>query len=146
MKALVSILVALILILAAPVLAGNPQKTPVASIIDHRASLGLTDSQVKKLQIIEDTAVQKMTDARVQADIRLSQIESFTSDWTNMNSLAVNSLVKEYFDFLSQVKAAELHAIIQARAVLKYEQLTRFQQLVSIESLILHMESELALR
>ena len=63
-----------------------------------------------------------------------------------MNGVAVRALLKEYYGFLSEYKKAELNAIIQARAILEYKQLTKYQQLVSIKSLILDMENELALR
>jgi len=126
--------------------AGNFYKTPVSQLLSHREAIDLTDNQVKKLEIIEDTAAQKMADAKVQADMRLVEIEKFTSDWTNMNGTAVRTLLKEYYEFMAQYKGAELNAICQARAILDFKQLTKFQQLVSIESLILDMESELALR
>jgi hypothetical protein len=106
----------------------------------------LTNSQVKKLTIIENTAREKMASARLQADIRLQEIERFTSNWTNMNGTAVRGLIKEYYAILTQYKTAELNAIIQARAILEYEQLSKFQQLESIEPLRLDMEQELALR
>jgi len=146
MRSIVSMITIFVLTLTISADAGSLHKTPVTKLIDHSATLGLTDSQVKKLRIIEDTAAQKMTEARLQADIRLTEIEKFTTDWTNMNGTAVRSLLKEYYEFLSQYKYAELNAIIQARSILDYNQLTRFQQLVSIESLILRMEDDLALR
>lgn len=141
----ISILIA-ILAFTISASAGNIYKTAVAQLLEHRSTLGLTDSQIKKLQIIEDTASQKMSEAKLYADMRLNEIEKFTSNWTNMNGTAVRGLLKEYYDFLTQYKSAELNAIIQARAILDYDQLARYQQLVSIESLILDMESDLALR
>ncbi len=120
------------------------QGTAVAKIIACKASLNLSDSQVKKLEIVDRTAVEKMTQAKNQAEIRLNEIEKFTSNWTNMNSMAVNSLIKEYYDFMADYKSAEVQAIIRARAILDVEQLTKFQQLVSIQTLMLNMEQDLA--
>lgn len=146
MKKVTAILMAGILSLALAASAGNLPSTQVSQIIELRSSLDLTNSQVKKLQIIEDTAREKMTRARFQADIRLQEIEKFTSNWTNMNGTAVRGLIKEYYAMLTEYKTAELNAIVQARAILEYEQLSKFQQLESIESLRLDMERELTLR
>lgn len=146
MKKITAILMAGFLSMALAASAGNLPETQVSQILEHRSSLDLTNSQVKKLRIIEDTAREKMTYARMQADIRLHEIEKFTSNWTNMNGTAVRGLIKEYYGFLTQYKTAELNAIVQARGILEYEQLSKFQQLESIESLMLDMERELALR
>lgn len=146
MKPVISMLLAAMFLFTISASAGNLCKTPVSKLLKHADALSLTDGQVRKLQIVEDTAVQKMTEAKVQADIRLAEIEKFTCDWTNMNGTAVRTLLKEYYNFMAEYKSAELNAICQARAILDFNQLTRFQQLVSIESLILNMESEIALR
>lgn len=146
MKTTASTIIVTILILSVSAAAGNTFNTPVSEILEHGKALGLTESQVKKLSIIEDSAAHRMSDAKLQADIRLAEIEKFTSNWTNMNGVAVRGLLKEYYEFLSQYKKAELNAIIQARAILEYKQLTKYQQLVSIESLILDMENQLALK
>lgn len=148
MRFLISMLMAMILIfsLSASTSADNTYSTQVAQLLEYKTSLQLTDSQVKKLEIIERTAARKMVDAKLQADIRLSEIERFTSNWTNMNGTAVRGLLKEYYNFLAEYKTAEINAVIQARAILDYDQLNKYQQLVSIKSLILNMEQELAIR
>ncbi len=146
MKKVTVILMAGFLSLAMAASAGNLPATQVSQILELRSSLELTNSQIKKLTIIENTAREKMVYARLQADIRLQEIERFTSNWTNMNGTAVRGLIKEYYAILTEYKTAELNAIIQARAILEYEQLSKFQQLESIESLRLNMEQELALR
>ncbi len=146
MRKITAILMAGILSLALTVSAGTLPATQVSQILEHQSSLELTNSQINKLTIIENTAREKMTYARMQADIRLQEIEKFTSNWTNMNGTAVRGLIKEYYDILSQYKTAELNAIVQARAIHEYEQLSKFQQLESIESLMINMERELALR
>jgi len=126
--------------------AGNLYETPVAQLISHKDALQLNDGQVKKLTIIEDTAAEKMFEAKSQADIRLTEIERFTCDWTNLNGTAVRGLVKEYYNLIAEYKSAELNAICQARAILDFKQLQKFQQLVSIKTLMLNMESEIALK
>jgi hypothetical protein len=146
MKKALALIVIVFMAAASVSYAGVVPTTQVSKILENKASLVLTDSQVKKLEIVEKTAQQKMMEARVQADIRLTEIERFTSNWTNMNSQSVSSLVKEYFGYLEDYKMAELGAIIKARAILEYDQLSKFQQLVSIQTLMLHMEQELAIR
>jgi len=136
---------ALVMITAISVSAGNLPTTQIVKILDHRASLGLTDSQVKKLEQISKNAVEKMIEAKGQANIRLQEIEKFTSNWTNLNGTAVRQLIQEYYNFMAAYKAAEVNAIIQARAVLKPEQLSKYQQLASIDALIISMERDLAL-
>jgi len=146
MKKIVAMILTASLVFAMTASAGNMVSTPISKILQHKDALGLTDGQVKKLSIIEDSAAQRMFEAKTQADIRLKEIEEFTSNWTNMNSTAVKSLLKEYYNFMEQYKATELNAIVQARAILEFTQLTRYQQLVSMESLMLDMEKEVALR
>jgi hypothetical protein len=124
--------------------AGQAAGTQISRIIEYKTTLSLTDSQVKKLEIVQKTAQQKMDEAKFQAGIRLSEIEKFTSNWTNMNSVAVLGLIKEYFKYQTDYKTAEMEAIIRARAILDMDQLARFQQLVSIEGLMLKMEQDLA--
>ena len=132
------------LMAALPSNAGQIPGTQINKILDYKASLELTSSQVKKLELVQRTAQQKMDDSKFQADIRLNEIQKFTSDWTNMNSVAVLSLIKEYFKYQTDYKTAELEAVIQARAILNMNQLARFQQLVSIETLMLGMEQGVA--
>lgn len=146
MKKVATIIVAGVLALSVMASAGNIPSTQVSSILEYRTSLDLTDSQVRKLTIIENTASEKMIYARLQADIRLAEIEKFTSNWTNMNGTAVRNLIKEYYDFMTEYKTAELNAVVQARTILDYDQLNKYQQLVSIKTLMLDMEREVALR
>ena len=140
------IAMAMVMIFAITSMAVDLPKTQVSKILEYKTSLALTDSQIKKLEIVEKTTQQKLMDAKVQADIRLAEIEKFTSNWTDMNSIAVQSLVKEYYDFMANYKIAELEAIIKARTILEVNQLSKFQQLVSVESMMIHMEAELAIR
>ncbi len=142
----IGIAMAMVMIFATASMAVDLPKTQVTKILEYRTSLSLTDSQVKKLEIIEKTTQQKLMDAKVQADIRLAEIEKFTSNWTDMNSIAVQGLVKEYYDFLANYKIAELEAIVRARTILDMGQLSKFQQLVTVESMMIHMEAELAVR
>jgi hypothetical protein len=137
------------LLAALPSFAGenqNHQGTQISRILENKTILSLSDSQVKKLEIVQKTTEEKMAQAKGQADIRQEEIEKFTSNWNNMNSIAVLSLVKEYFKYLSDYKTAEVEAIIKARAILDTNQLAKFQQLVSIEVMMINMEQSLALK
>jgi len=146
MKLITTILMIVSMAAASVSFAGETPQTQVNKVLELKGSLNLTQSQVKKLEVVERTAEQKMMDAKAQSDIRLNEIEKFTSDWTNMNSIAVMTLIKEYFKFMTDYKTAELEAVLRARAILDSTQLSKFQQLVSIESLMLKMETDLALR
>jgi hypothetical protein len=142
--ALTALLFLGLLMTAIPSCADQASGTQISKIIEYKATLGLTDSQVKKLDLVQRTAQQKMDEAKGQADIRLTEIERFTSNWSDMNSIAVMSLIKEYFGYLANYKSAELEAIIRARAILSMDQLNKFQQIVSIQTMILKMEPGLA--
>jgi hypothetical protein len=136
----------LALFIAANTFAGDLPQTQISRILEHKSSLTLSASQVKKLEIVERTAQQKMLEARGQADIRMSEIQKFSSNWNAMNGVAVLGLVKEYFKFMTDFKSAEVEAIIRAREILEANQLIRFQQLVSIQSLMVKMEEGLTVR
>jgi hypothetical protein len=144
-KALVIFSMAMLL-MASVSFAGDLPKTQIAQILENKTSLGLTDSQVKKLGQVERNAQQKMLESKAQADIRMAEIEKFTSDWSNMNGVAVMGLIKEYFKYMTDYKSAEVEAIIRAREVLDSDQLIKYQQLASIQSLMVKMEKELAAR
>jgi len=146
MKKIIVLTSMIILLFAIAAQAGNLPCTHISNILKHESSLQLTDSQVKRLQAIENLAKQKMIESRIQAGIRLAEIERFSSNWSSMNGVAVRQLVKEYNGFLADFKNAEVEAIIQARGVLSQYQLTQFQQLVSIEALMVKMDSQFALR
>jgi hypothetical protein len=149
MKSVIAITTVLflgLLMTAVPSYAGQAPGTHIAKILEYKGSLNLSDSQVKKLEIIQNTTKQKMDEAKFQADIRLDEIEKFTSNWTEMNSVAVLGLIKEYFQYQTDFKTAEMLAIIQARAILSMDQLTQFQQLVMIESLMIDMEHGIAIK
>jgi hypothetical protein len=144
-KALVIFSMAMLL-MASVSFAGDLPKTQIAQILENKTSLGLTDPQVNKLGQVERNAQQKMLESKAQADIRMAEIEKFTSDWSNMNGVAVMGLIKEYFKYMTDYKSAEVEAIIRAREVLDSDQLIKYQQLASIQSLMVKMEKELAAR
>ena len=118
--------------------------TPIDKILKYKNGLGLTDSQIKKLTIINRTIVDKMIQVRAQADIRKLEIDDFTANWANMHGRAVDHNIKEYYKFLADLKTLELEAIMKTKAVLSREQLKKYTELASIESMIIKLDSELA--
>ena len=144
MKRIMISILALAITTAVEVSAGNLPTTQVSKILQHKSALELTDTQIKKLEQIDKNAVEKMVEAHGQANIRLQEIEKFTSNWTNLNGTAVRQLIAEYYNFMTAYKSAEVNAILQARGILKTEQLTKYQQLASIDALMIYMEREMA--
>ena len=85
--------VVLALVTAAPVTlhAGNNiPTTAISKVLNYKNGLQLTESQIKKLTIIDRTIVDKMIQTKGQAQIRKMEIDKFTSNWTNMHGTAVN--------------------------------------------------------
>ncbi len=146
MKKLTIIMLASMVLLTSFAFAGNLPVPRVSQILEHKSPLDLDAKQVKKLEIIDKVAMEKMVEAKGQANIRLLEIEKFTSNWTQLNGTAVRGLIKEYYKYMAEYKYAEVNAILQARGILKQEQLNKFQQLASIEALMINMENGLALK
>ena len=118
--------------------------TAIDKILEYRSGLNLTDAQVRKWSTINATLTEKMVEAKHQADLRKQEIDEFTSNWSSMHGTAVDHLIKEYFDFMTQLKLLELVAISKAGAVLNAEQLRKFSGLSSIETMMLKFENQLA--
>ena len=137
----------LVMVTAAPtaLFAGNNiPATAISKVLDYKYGLQLTESQIKKLTIIDRTIVDKMIQIRGKAQIRKMEIDEFTSNWTSIHGTAVNHIIKEYYQFLAKLKELELEAIMKTKAVLTREQIKKFVQLASIEVMIIKLETELA--
>jgi hypothetical protein len=118
----------------------NLPTTPIAKVLNYKSGLALTDSQIRKLTILDNTTKEKMIQAKAQAQIRKQEIDKFTSNWVMMNGVACCQLVKEYYQYLAELKTLEINAIMQARAVLTEDQLRKFRELASLESMMLNLE------
>jgi len=116
-------------------------QTAINKILDHKSGLELTDSQLKKLSVINSVIIEKMIQVRTQAEIRKMEIDEFTSNWTNIHSTASDHIIKEYYSFLAKLKSLELEAITKARAVLTREQLKAYANLSSIEAMMIKLDS-----
>ena len=123
---------------------GDVPETPITKILSCKTGLQLSDSQIKKLTILDNNLKNQIIQLRCQAQIRKTEIDNFTSNWLNMYGTAVRQLIKEYYNFLADIKLLNIKAIMQARGVLTREQLKKFTELVSIESMIQKMESGIA--
>ena len=66
-----------------------------------REDLGLSESQARRLKSVVRLGQRKMLEARAQAEIRLQEISKVSTDWSDINGLAIKSLIKEYYGFLS---------------------------------------------
>jgi len=122
----------------------NLPTTPIAKVLNYKGGLALTDSQIKKLTILDNTTKEKMIQVKAQAQIRKQEIDKFTGNWDMMNGTACCQLVKEYYQFLAELKTLEINAIMQTRAVLSQDQLRKFTELASLESMILNLEPSIS--
>jgi len=144
------ILTLFMLTIAAPAMAYADEQTPqnvhtaIDQILAYKSGLQLTDSQVHKLEIVNKVILQKMGELMHQADIRKSEIDDYTSNWSTMHGTAVDYMIKEYYQFMADLKNLELEAIMKARAILNEDQLKKFHDLASIQSLVVRVENELA--
>jgi len=146
-SSLVILAVALVVTLAAPGISFADYKVPqtaINKILEYKVGLQLSDSQCKKLSIMNSVIIDKMIQVRAQAEIRKTEIDKFTSDWTIMNGTAVEYTIKEYYQFLAELKSLELEAIMKTKAILSREQLKQYSDLAEIESMIIKVDTELA--
>lgn len=118
--------------------------TPIAKVLNYKGGLELTDSQIKKLTILDNTTKEKMIQVRAKAQVRKQEIDKFTGNWDMMNGTACCQLVKEYYQYLAELKTLEITAIMQTRAVLSEAQLRKFTELASLESMILDLEPSIS--
>lgn len=144
------ILTLLMLTIAAPAMSyADEQKTQdihtaIDQILAYKSGLQLTDSQIHKLELVNKVIVQKMGQIKNEAAIRKTEIDDYTSNWATMHGTAVDYMIKEYYQYMADLKNLELEAIMKARAILNEDQLKKFHDLASIQSLIIRVENELA--
>ena len=146
-SAITALAFALALMVAAPAISyagSNIPTTAINEVLDLQFSLSLTEAQINKLTGYNAKIVDKMIQTRAQAEIRKSEIDEFTSDWSKIHGLATSQLVKEYYGYMADYKELELEAIMRARAVLTREQMRNFIQLASIQNMMMKLETEVA--
>jgi hypothetical protein len=144
-NSLAAIVVMFVIAMPAILLAqSNLPTTPISKVLNYKGGLALTDSQVKKLTILDNTIKEKMIQVKAQAQLRKQEIDKFTGNWDMMNGTACCQLVKEYYQYLTELKTLEINAIMQSRAVLTEDQLRKFTELASLESMILDLEPSIS--
>ncbi|OGC91036.1 MAG: hypothetical protein A2W25_08145 [candidate division Zixibacteria bacterium RBG_16_53_22] len=119
-------------------------RTRVCQILDRREDLGLSESQARRLKSVVQLGQRKMLEARAQAEIRLQEISKVSTDWSDINGLAIKSLIKEYYGFLSDYITADLECITNASKVLDRDQLASLGKYLSPDSLQLDPSIEIA--
>lgn len=147
-KILISLtVILLVLFVGAPAMSFAQEyqpKTAIDKIFEFQIGLGLSDAQMRTLTIVNRTIIQKMVEAKHQADLRKAEIDKFTSNWSSMHGTAVNHIIKEYYDFMTELKRLELEAITKAKTILDSDQLKKFSELSSIETMMIKVEGQLA--
>ena len=134
----------LVLIIGLPVLtyAGNLPETPITKILNYKSGLVLTDSQVKNLELINNNIINKMLQFRSQAQICKTRIDEYSKNWTDLTNPQVKGAVKEYYHCQAELKALEFEAMAQAGKILSPEQITKFNDLASIELMMINDKAD----
>lgn len=130
----------MLLTIGLPVLcfAGNLPETPITRILNYKSGLVLTDSQVKNLELINNGIINKMLQFRSQAQICKSRIDKYSKNWTDLTNPQVKSAVKEYYHCQAELKTLEFEAMAQAGKILSTEQIEKFNDLASIELMMIN--------
>lgn len=124
-------------------IAGNLPETPINNILNHKSGLDLTDTQAKQLSLINNNIINKMLQVRTKAYTHQSEIDKAGDDWSSLDGVKVKSAVKEYFQCQADLKMLEFEAMAQASKILSPDQIKRFNELVSIELIMLDMEQDM---
>ena len=144
---MITALMAFVLVIASPVMMSAQEARPytaIDKILAYKQGLQLTDSQLKQLDRANVAIMARINETRKQAELCKMEIDDFTANWSSTHGTAVDYIIKEYYDYLAELKKLELEAIMKARAILTAEQLKRFTELSSIETMMLRVENELA--
>jgi len=133
------------LAIAAPtdLIAGNLPETPINKILNYKTGLDLTDVQTKQLTLINNNIVNKMLQVRAQASSHKNEIDMASNDWSKLDNPQVKGAVKEYYKCQADMKNLELEAMAQASKILSADQIKKFNELVSIELIMINIEREM---
>ncbi len=125
-------------------IAGNLPETPITKILSYKNGLGLSDTQTKQLTLINNNIVNQMLQIRSQASMHKSEIDDASWDWSNMNNPQIKSAVREYFKCQADMKNLEFEAMAKASQVLSEDQIRKFNDLATIELIMVDMERDMA--
>lgn len=120
----------------------NIPKTAINGILAHQNGLELTEAQVKKLDKFNKDIIEKMIQVKARVDIRKLEVDKLSGDWTKVHGMATDRLINEYYDLLAKLKQLELEAIMKAKGVLTVEQMRHYAELVSIEAMMIKLDSD----
>jgi len=112
--------------------AGNLPQSPIDQILDHKADLQLSESQIKNLTLINSGIINKMLQCKSQIQINKTEIEKYATNWADMENPKFKSTVKDYYRCLADMKALEFKALAQASKILTPNQIKEFSEQVSI--------------
>jgi hypothetical protein len=115
-------------------------RTHICPLLDHSKEIGLSESQIKRLQVVIAVGQEKMLESRSQAEIRLQEIRRISSDWANLDGLVIRNLVKEYYDFLAKYIIADLECMINASEILDISQLQSLTRTLTSDTLNLNLD------
>ena len=142
---ILSAVFAVVILVAVPVISQadvSIPKTAIDDILTYQGSLQLTEAQVGKLNKFNSKIIEKMIQVKARADMRKSEVENLSSDWSRVHGTATDQLIKEYYDLLAELKKLELEAIMKARGILTIQQMRHFTQLVSIEAMRIKLDND----
>ena len=133
----------LVFVMSNSVMAGNLPETPITKILNYKSGLDLTDTQAKQLGLINNNIINKMLQAKSQAQMHKGTIDQMSEDWAKLDNPKVKSAVKEYFQCQADIKNLEMEAMAQASQILSKDQIKKFNELVSIELIMINIEKEM---
>jgi len=149
LKRLMAILVVLsiALVISAPTMlyaGADIPKTPITQVLGYKTGLNLTDSQIKKLTVINNSIIDKMIQVKSRAQLCKKNVDEYTANWARIQTdPSLQNKIKEYYQCLAELKTLELEAINMAKQVLTQDQLRKYVDLASLESLMLKLEPDL---
>jgi hypothetical protein len=120
----------------------NIPSTAIDNILTYKNGLQLTADQINKLTKYNSRIIDKMIQVRAKVEMRKAEVDKLTSDWSEIHGVAANATIEEYYDYMAKFKQLELEAIMKAKGVLTRQQMRHYTELVSVESMMLKLESE----
>jgi hypothetical protein len=124
--------------------AGNLPATPITRILSNNTALELSETQVKKLNLVNNNIINQMLQVRAQAQNHKAKIDKAAADWSDLGNPVIKGAVKEYYRCQADMKILELEAMVQASRILSNEQINKFNQLVTMELMMNGIDEEIS--
>ena len=135
---LVAALMVMTMALANTAFAGNLPETPITKVLNYQTGLGLSDAQIKNLNLINNNIINKMLQLQGQAQRCKAEIDQMLGDWSTLSNPKAKSTVKEFYQCQADLKALEMDAMAQASKVLSEDQIKKFGELMTIELIMIN--------